>query len=68
MTLTKKFNYYGVNRKKLIAGNFSEEQRQYLYKASDFTEEHYKGNLFFSSIGNYDINTVAKIIRKNLCF
>lgn len=64
MTLTKKFNYFGVNRKKLIAGGFTDEQRQYLYKASDFTEEQYRGKLFFSSIGDYDINNVAKIIRK----
>ena len=36
MTLTKKFNYFGVNRKKLIAGGFTEEQKEFLYKASGF--------------------------------
>lgn len=64
MSLTKKIGYYDINRKKMMAGGFSKNQKDKMYEISDYTEEHYKGKLFFASIGNYDIKSVAKVIRK----
>lgn len=64
MVLTDKFDYYGLVRKKLIAGGLSEEQKMMMKKVVEYTNDKYKGNLFLATIGDYDIKNVEKIIRK----
>ena len=63
LILTKHFNYYNLTKTKLINGNITAEDRKYLKKAQDYWRDRYKGQLWFISIPDSDVNLAVKKFR-----
>lgn len=61
--LTKELNYWGLTRKQIKMGHFTEEQRAMLDKAKAISEEKYS-NLGFIKLFDNDIGKVLKYIKK----
>lgn len=61
--LFNEIKYFGMNRQRLIVGNFTEEQKAKLKEASDWLA-NCKGKIFFVELNNYALSNVKKIIRK----
>lgn len=64
MILVYKFKYYGITKRTLTKGNFTEEQWMWIKKAQDYYKKHYKGRVKFIKLDNYGINSVQKIVKK----
>lgn len=62
--LSQKLDYYGLPRKKIKLGNFTEEQKKKLYEAKEYYEKHYKDKIKFVKIYDYSIEDVKRIMRK----
>ena len=63
LILTKHFNYYNLTKTKLINGNISKEDKEYIKKAQDYWRERYKGQLYFISIPDSDVSLAIKKMR-----
>ena len=63
LILTKHFNYYNLTKTKLINGNISKEDREYITKAQNYWRERYKGQLYFISIPDSDVSLAIKKMR-----
>ena len=63
LILTKHFNYFNLTKTKLINGNITEEDRKYIKKAQKYWRERYKGQLYFISIPDSDVNLAVKKFR-----
>lgn len=61
--LTQDLNYWGLTRKKIKQGNFSEEQKSMIKKARQIIDEKYKDIRFVKLFDN-NMDKVKKIIRK----
>lgn len=61
--LTSELDYWGLTRKKLKIGNFSEEQWDMLRKAEKISKEKY-GTIQFVKLFDNDMNKVKRIIKK----
>ena len=64
--LYKYFKYYGLNRKKLLTGDLSDEDRKMMKKAQTYWREHYKGQIKFIGIPDSDMALVKKKVRENV--
>lgn len=62
--LSSKLKYFKVTRKKQKTGNFDPDQKEMLYKAKKYYDEHYKGRIKFVKIFDYSIEDVKRIMRK----
>lgn len=62
--LTKELNYWGLTRKQIKIGNFTEEQREMISRAQKISEEKYS-NLKFVKLFDNDVTKVMKYIRMN---
>lgn len=63
LILTKHFNYFNLTKTKLINGNITDEDRKYIKKAQKYWRERYKGQLYFISIPDSDVNLAVKKFR-----
>ena len=63
--LTKELNYWGLTRKQIKMGHFTNEQREMLNKAKKISQEKYS-SLGFIKLFDNDIGKVLKYIKKNL--
>lgn len=61
--LTRDLGYYGLTRRKLKAGGFTDEQKEMLDKARDIIAEKYSDIKFVKLFDN-DMDKVKKVIRK----
>lgn len=61
--LTKELNYWGLTRKQIKMGHFTNEQREMLNKAKKISQEKYS-NLGFIKLFDNDIGKVLKYIKK----
>lgn len=61
--LTKELNYWGLTRKQIKMGHFTNEQREMLNKAKKISQEKYE-NLGFIKLFDNDISKVLKYIKK----
>lgn len=61
--LTRDLGYYGLTRRKLKAGGFTDEQKEMLNKARDIIAEKYSDIKFVKLFDN-DMDKVKKVIRK----
>lgn len=64
MTLANDLNYYGLTRKKIKQGNFTEEQLRYIEMAKKITKNKYKDKLKFVRMFDYDIGSVKRVMKK----
>lgn len=64
--LAKQLHYYKLTKKKLISGEITKEDREYLTKAQEYWREHCKGNVKFISITDADIGIVRRKIREHV--
>ena len=62
--LTKKLNYWKINRKKLKSGRLNDEEIEKVNEARKYIKEHYSHRLVFLKIFDYDISVVEKAIKK----
>ena len=62
--LTKDLNYWGLTRKQIKIGHFTEEQYVMLRKAQKISKEKYS-NLKFVKLFDNDVTKVMKYIKKN---
>ena len=63
LILTKHFNYFNLTKTKLINGNISEVDREYIRLAQEYWREHYKGKMYFISIPDSDVSLAIKKMR-----
>jgi hypothetical protein len=63
LILTKHFNYYNLTKTKLINGNISVTDREYIAKAQEYWRKHYKGQMYFISIPDSDVGLAIKKMR-----
>lgn len=61
--LTKELNYWGLTRKQIKMGHFTNEQREMLNKAKKISQEKYS-SLGFIKLFDNDIGKVLKYIKK----
>lgn len=61
--LTKELNYWGLTRKQIKIGHFTNEQREMLNKAKEISQNKYS-NLGFIKLFDNDISKVLKYIKK----
>ena len=61
--LTTDLNYWGITRKKLKAGHFTEEEKEMLRKAAKIEEEKYQ-NLQFLKMFESNTGSIVKYIKK----
>lgn len=61
--LTEDLNYYGLTRKKIKTGKFTDEQWNMLNQAKKISKEKYE-NIRFSKIYDSDMSKVKKTIKK----
>lgn len=61
--LTKELNYWGLTRKQIKMGHFTNEQREMLNKAKKISQEKYS-SLGFIKLFDNDISKVLKYIKK----
>lgn len=61
--LTNDLDYWGLTRKKLKMGKFTDEQWEYLRKAKQISREKYS-NIQFIKMFDNDMNKVKRIIKK----
>ena len=61
--LTKELNYWGLTRKQIKMGHFTNEQREILNKAKKISQEKYS-SLGFIKLFDNDIGKVLKYIKK----
>lgn len=61
--LFNKINYRGMNRQKLLRGNFSDEEIEHLKLAAKWLEDQ-PGKIVFFEMNDYGINNIQKIIKK----
>lgn len=61
--LTKELNYWGLTRKQIKMGHFTNEQREMLNKAKKISQEKYSSLVFIKLFDN-DIGKVLKYIKK----
>lgn len=66
LILAKRFKYFKLTKKKLNAGkdNLTEEDKEMLYKAKDYWNEHFKGKIACVSISDSDVKIARKKIRE----
>lgn len=61
--LCHELNYWGITRKQMKIGRFTDEQRKMLEKAKKISKDKY-GNIRFIKLFDNDMNKVKKVIRK----
>ena len=61
------FNHFktpaGMNRRKIMTGGYTDEQRKSLREAADWIKQQ-KGKLDFAELTSYDAHSLTKLIRK----
>lgn len=62
--LNRYFNYTGLTKKKIIAGGYSEEEKEMLNKATSFWNKKFNKSIKIVSISDSDANLTCKIIKK----
>lgn len=62
--LAQEFNYYGLTRKKMKQGSYTEEQLEMIHKAKEFMIENYKDNLRFVKMHDYNVGKIKKVVKK----
>lgn len=62
--LVHKLRYYKLTKKKLLAGDITEEDLEMIRKAKKIWKEEYKRRIYFVSLPNADMRTVKKKIRE----
>lgn len=62
--MSQKLNYFGLTRKKQKSGGLNSEQKNMMYEAKKYYEEHYKGRIKFAKIYDYSTEDVKRIARK----
>jgi replicative DNA helicase len=62
--LFNKIEYFKMNRQKFIIGKFTEEDKTYLKKSTEWLKSDGKGKIEFISLNNYSIGNVKKIVKK----
>lgn len=62
--LVHKLRYYKVTKKKLLAGDVTEEDLAKIKEAQKIWKEEYKGKVYFVSLPNANMKTVKKKIRE----
>lgn len=62
--LTKDLNYWGLTRKQIKMGHFTEEQMSWIRKAQAVRREKYS-NIMFVKLFDNDVSKVLKYINKN---
>ena len=63
LILTTHFKYYNLTKTKLINGNISATDREYIKKAQDYWRDKYKGRMYFISIPDSDVDLAIKKMR-----
>ena len=63
---TKYYNYYGLTRRKIKAGTFSDEDEKYMYLVQDFIKKFYydTGLLQFCKIYDYNMDKVCRATKR----
>ena len=61
--LFNRINYKGMNRQKLLRGNFSEEDIKHMNLAAEWLEKQ-PGKILFFEMNDYGIGNIQKIIKK----
>lgn len=61
--LTSELKYFGLTRKKLKLGKFTEEQMAMLHKAKEISQKKYS-NIQFAKLFDNDMSKVKRIIKK----
>lgn len=61
--LTQDLDYWGLTRKRIKQGKFTDEQWEMLRKAEEISKEKY-GNIRFVKMFNNDMNRVKQVIKK----
>ena len=64
LVMAKKFNYWGITRKRLQAGKFTEEEWKHLTMAKDYINSNYADKLNFVKMFEYNVSSTKKIIKK----
>lgn len=62
--LVHKLRYYKLTKKKLLAGDVSEEDLEMIRKAQKIWKEEFKGKIHFVAMPNANMKTVKKKIRE----
>lgn len=62
--LTVDLNYYGITRKQIRMGKYTEEQKEMIDKALKISHEKYKGLVFFLKMYNNNIGKILKQIKR----
>ena len=62
--LTKDLKYFGITRKKLKIGGFTDEQRSKIKEAQKIIDEKYYKKIKFVKMFNYSISSVKKIVKR----
>jgi KaiC/GvpD/RAD55 family RecA-like ATPase len=64
--LGKYCRYYKLTKKKLMSGNITDEDREYIAIAKKYWQENYKGNLKVISTNTSNLSIYKKKIRENV--
>lgn len=64
--LYKHFRYFGVTKKKVLSGNFSDEDRAMIKKAQEYWNKNFKGKIKFIAIPDSNMALVKKKMRENI--
>lgn len=62
--LTKHFNYWGITRKKMKTGKFTEEDKEMMNKTREYIKDTYKDKLKFIKVYDYNMDVVTKAVKK----
>lgn len=62
--LTRKLKYYNLTKKKLKAGNVTDEDKKMLKKAQQIWQEEFYGKVYFVSIPNTSMSLIKKKFRE----
>ena len=63
LILTTHFNYWDLNKTKLLNGNITDKDRKYIKMAQEYWKKKYKGRVYFISIPDSDVNLAIKKMR-----
>lgn len=62
--LTEKLSFYGITRKKLKTGKWTEEEKVMINKAREIISKEYSPYITFVKLYDYDMGKVNKIVKK----
>jgi len=64
--LAKYFKYYMVTKSKLVSGNLTKENQEYIKKAMEYWKDNFHGKLKIIHIEDADMSLIKKEVRKNV--